>query len=227
MQTGNLSHIHVPAGPLGGAAIRALLLMLVVGLIVAGWQAFLSSEERSPAQTTLAAAASTSGGDNTRITSSRPEAPLPLIDLNSVAASGNAISTGMPEAPSSDATVSSTPPEAITSSIRPTAVDEEPSTSPPPARLGVSPPLPAAPALPNLPNAGIAVASLATAPDPSSDLVDLNTATLQQLNALRGGGLIGRAIIRARPYAGTEDLVRKRVLSRSAFSRVKDQVTVR
>nr|WP_210497110.1 helix-hairpin-helix domain-containing protein [Microvirga antarctica] len=62
---------------------------------------------------------------------------------------------------------------------------------------------------------------------PSADLVDLNSASIEQLNALRGGGMIGRAITRGRPYRSAEDLMRKRILNRSAFERVKDQVTVR
>jgi DNA uptake protein ComE-like DNA-binding protein len=62
---------------------------------------------------------------------------------------------------------------------------------------------------------------------PGRDLVDLNTATLAQLNALRGERLIGRAIVQGRPYATSEDLVRKRVLRRAAYERIKDQITVR
>jgi DNA uptake protein ComE-like DNA-binding protein len=57
--------------------------------------------------------------------------------------------------------------------------------------------------------------------------VDLNTATLEQLNALQGGGLIGRAIIRRRPYTSVEDLLVKQVLSRSTYKRIADQVTIR
>jgi DNA uptake protein ComE-like DNA-binding protein len=56
--------------------------------------------------------------------------------------------------------------------------------------------------------------------------VDLNTASLEELDSLEGGGKIGRAIISARPYASPDDLVRKRVLTRADFDRIKDQVTV-
>jgi hypothetical protein len=45
------------------------------------------------------------------------------------------------------------------------------------------------------------------------------------LNQL-GAGRVGRAIVRGRPYASAEDLVRKRVLNRSRFERIKDQVGV-
>ncbi len=56
--------------------------------------------------------------------------------------------------------------------------------------------------------------------------VDLNTATLAQLNALKGGGTIGRAIIQRRPYGAVDQLLSKRVLSRATYERIKDQVTV-
>jgi len=57
--------------------------------------------------------------------------------------------------------------------------------------------------------------------------IDLNTATVQQLNALRGGALIGQAIVRGRPYTSPEDLLRKRIVRRSTYERVKNQITVR
>lgn len=59
------------------------------------------------------------------------------------------------------------------------------------------------------------------------ELVDLNTATLAELNGLRGGGAIGRAILQRRPYASIDQLLSKRVLSRSVYQRIKDQITVR
>ena len=58
-------------------------------------------------------------------------------------------------------------------------------------------------------------------------VVDLNTATLAELNALQGGGSIGKAIVRSRPYASVDQLLSKRVLSKATYQRIKDQVTVR
>ncbi|WP_246685715.1 helix-hairpin-helix domain-containing protein, partial [Methylobacterium sp. WL103] len=58
-------------------------------------------------------------------------------------------------------------------------------------------------------------------------LVDLNTASVADLNGLRGGGSIGRAIIQRRPYASIDQLLSKRVLSRATYDKIKDQVTVR
>jgi DNA uptake protein ComE-like DNA-binding protein len=57
--------------------------------------------------------------------------------------------------------------------------------------------------------------------------IDLNTASLAELNTLRGVGRIGRSIIRGRPYGSTEDLVDKRILRRSAYERIRSQIAVR
>ncbi|WP_133123171.1 ComEA family DNA-binding protein, partial [Methylobacterium frigidaeris] len=64
-------------------------------------------------------------------------------------------------------------------------------------------------------------------PPPATGTVDLNTASLAELNGLRGGGMIGRAIIAKRPYTSPSDLLSKRVLSRATYEKIKDQVTVR
>jgi DNA uptake protein ComE-like DNA-binding protein len=70
-------------------------------------------------------------------------------------------------------------------------------------------------------------ADLVTSAISAPVLIDLNSATVAQLNALRGGALIGRAIVRGRPYTRPEDLLQKRVVRRSTYERVKDQITVR
>ncbi|SDA10704.1 Helix-hairpin-helix motif-containing protein [Methylobacterium sp. UNC378MF] len=58
-------------------------------------------------------------------------------------------------------------------------------------------------------------------------VLDLNTASVADLNRLRGGGSIGRAIVAKRPYTSVEQLLSKRVLSRPVYEKIKDQVTVR
>lgn len=58
-------------------------------------------------------------------------------------------------------------------------------------------------------------------------VLDLNTASVADLNHLRGGGAIGRAIVAKRPYTSVDQLLSKRVLSRPVYERIKDQVTVR
>jgi DNA uptake protein ComE-like DNA-binding protein len=57
--------------------------------------------------------------------------------------------------------------------------------------------------------------------------VDLNTASLEDLNKLNGAGLIGRAVMRGRPYATPEDLLKKRVINRATYERIKDQIAAR
>ncbi len=61
---------------------------------------------------------------------------------------------------------------------------------------------------------------------PAGPGVDLNTASVEELNAL-GAGMIGRRIIAFRPCASPEDLVTKRVLKRSDFEIIKAAVTAR
>lgn len=58
-------------------------------------------------------------------------------------------------------------------------------------------------------------------------LLDLNTASVADLNRLQGGGTIGRAIVSKRPYTSIDQLLGKRVLSRAVYDRIKTQVTVR
>ena len=61
----------------------------------------------------------------------------------------------------------------------------------------------------------------AEASDPKH--VDINTASVDELNSL--GGRFGRAIVAGRPYTTVDELVSKRVLTRSTFGQIKDQIT--
>ncbi|GJD98517.1 helix-hairpin-helix domain-containing protein [Methylobacterium isbiliense] len=105
-----------------------------------------------------------------------------------------------------------------------------PPAIPPPPPAAEAPP-PAPPVFPppvfSPPAATLPPEPPAEAPRAPAGAVDLNTASLAELNGLRGGGLIGKAIIAGRPYAAPQDLLSKRVLSRAVFERIKDQVTVR
>jgi DNA uptake protein ComE-like DNA-binding protein len=65
-----------------------------------------------------------------------------------------------------------------------------------------------------------------TPPEPVRSGIDLNSASVEQLNSLYGGGRIGKAIVGGRPYASPADLLHKRVLSRATYARIRDQVTV-
>jgi hypothetical protein len=64
-------------------------------------------------------------------------------------------------------------------------------------------------------------------PETSADgLVNLNRASVEQLNSLKGAGALGRAIIKHRPYRSVDDLVKRQIVRRTVFEKIKGQVTV-
>ena len=68
----------------------------------------------------------------------------------------------------------------------------------------------------------------ATIAPASKDLIDLNTATADQLDALKGVGKArSTAIIKGRPYKGKDELVRKGIIPQSVYDEIKDQVIAR
>ena len=60
---------------------------------------------------------------------------------------------------------------------------------------------------------------------PTSPLVDLNTASVDQLDQLPGiGATRAKAIIKHRPYNGKDDLVNRHVIPSNIYSGIKDKV---
>ena len=267
MHIGAPSRSNGSARLLGGAVVRALL-VLAVGSAGLAWLAWPSSQDGANAASTVAAAPK--GGD----AAPKPAAPAVQAALAPAAppqASPVQVAS-LPQAASTAPAPRSLFQEPARQVSLPQSLPLRPSPPPPPdsaaafatpapssppgsqalpdAPLGASRSLaargPAAPVKaapepltvefpkPERPAAPQAAAIqdkvAAVAPPPagtSSGPVNLNTATLEQLNAIDGAGPVARAIMRGRPYASAEDLVTKRILRRSVYERIKDQVTVR
>ncbi|WP_247654670.1 MULTISPECIES: ComEA family DNA-binding protein [Microvirga] len=242
MQVGDLSRTQTPREPRDNAALQAMRVLLVIGLMSAGWLALWRFQAGSPAAEGMVSVAP----PQTVAVEVRPAAPPDRAEPVQVADADALTPAALPVKRS-----------AVVSPPDPDEDDLEPSLAEPvidPASLGASrdqslavlkqfqaivgqssksgaakPPADP-PADMNMTGTvtqqATRTASYVPAGESASALVDLNRGSVDQLNTLRGAGSLGRAIVRGRPYRSVEDLVTKRVVRRTAFERIKDQVTV-
>lgn len=240
MQVGNLSRTRTPGERRDTMPFQAMRVLLVIGLMSAGWLALWLSQGNGPAQhgmVTVTPPETISAGTGAgvaperaapvQVAGARPPAPLvPPRPPLAVAPAPDRDSLDEPsDEPAFDAAAldqsrhqSLAVLKQFSAVVRQTPRDRPAPPAPGPAAdMNMTGTVAQTQAdAPSRPSAGAA----------ASALVDLNKGSVDDLNNLKGAGPLGRAIVRGRPYRSVEDLVTKKVVRRAAYEKIKDQVTV-
>jgi competence protein ComEA len=73
-----------------------------------------------------------------------------------------------------------------------------------------------------------ATGKLASKSDKASELVDINSASSEELDKLPGvGPTRAKAIIANRPYNGKDDLAQRKIIPRNIYNQIKDKIIAR
>jgi competence protein ComEA len=71
------------------------------------------------------------------------------------------------------------------------------------------------------------VSVIQTVEGSSTGLIDINTASMSELDSLSGvGPVTAEKIVKARPYASIDELLSKKIVGESVFEKIKDKITV-
>ena len=78
------------------------------------------------------------------------------------------------------------------------------------------------------PAAGPSTPSRGTTGTPSGGLVDINSASAEELDKLPGvGAARAKAIIANRPYNGKDDLTQRKIIPPNVYNQIKDKIIAR
>ncbi len=84
------------------------------------------------------------------------------------------------------------------------------------------------PAAPSVKPTAPSVAKPAAKSTTSSELLDINSATKAELDALPGiGEARADAIIKGRPYKGKDELFQKKIVPKNVYDQIKDKIIAR
>jgi DNA uptake protein ComE-like DNA-binding protein len=196
----------------GPAILRISILLIIAGILAAVVQSLLPSPAPAPARMAESAAPV------------QPATPVPVP-------APPPASEPVREATQAPAPASAQEPSTQEPAAKPRSVTAPAAPTQMPSDTLAFPSEPAAPPAAPGERQEAAQAEVDMAEDSAGPralaVVDLNTASVADLNRLRGGGAIGRAIVSKRPYTSVDQLLTKRVLSRAVYERIRDQVTVR